>query len=1759
MSLWDDFTNVLKGAAKGVTGGLPGILGGAIKSAGSEVASAVGPTVISAAKAVAKPVAKAVGTSLSGTLQGITAAGYAPGAGPGGVIAKAGTQIGIANVLPKTGADLTAAAQNAMTDIVTEKTTTQVNRFDPMLAAGIVADQKVFSPFIKRPIGTVGLLADTTSPLYQDGQFGEGLQPSDIVAAYKRTEKVSLGQSLSKSLINPVLHLTGLSDTVKDKGLDLDSVDLWDDASIQKNFVDNPLGRYMSGLTDAVVGNVAIQAGVIGGLSAMKSLARAGGFTTTLKLSDAQSLANLEKLATDHIDGVATSAFGADVQRLAASKDINEILDILSPPVGNGYSSNPRLANLMKQTEDPQIVRDFLLADKGYGPAIERLISAKRSDDLWIMGDAGKELSGHIASTGQYPVYSIEQRQRIAAAFDDAVAKNPKHQEIYDAFFRDETIIGPVTPEMAARGIEPGQIDSVPRMAGNNYRPMEPLVGKDLYIAGRTKVSQIRTATVTRDYTNVGKITQQLVGRNGVATALIKFTTTKMPRGVVTNSGVRPMDAIEEINAHFDDIKAFQSGTSLIKISPTETVLASEYRKNFIGRYLEAQSDGQRGLILDELNKKLVQDVARTAGVTRMKDVDAFVDQAMLNINRYHGNLADEGFAMDPSNVRIKVDPETQRQLRNATPLLPVGQIEREIIAAAGGRLRKAGLTTGDALDAAFEAGNRAFAFTALVRPSYIGKNSILEPGLVSVMSLGAKAATDMFPTYAKSVFTDNANKVIKGINKAKNLSPVEKNRLIKDFKLMTDQYNEANQLLDAHVAEWVEFFANPNARSAATRADYSDIVKREMNAAERLIRSIEERINQAAPEFTKDAVKAPSLYNLVRRTEYLASLKDPSIGADIANARAAINQIAGDINTLAPDLVVINNAIKQQYDALEASIVNFAELHARKEALFSVSEGKLIKPKKQDTFTLVMPNGEKLDVPNFGNKQFLGAGYEAEIANTSTRQIELTGDKTFSQKVNMFNRKGPGDVTDITNPNYFDELSYVVNNYMRGDVLIDRILAGETRESLLANWANTRQARSYAQDFGKSDTEIVAIVDNAISYVNRYLPKGEAQALAARGEVNASELSRLLADDPTVLTPIHPMEITYSVPTSRAQNLMDTIDRATTAAWVKLATPENKIRYAWASTRYKDIATEKINALYAQGFEVTPSTVNGIRQAAVAQTIKELEQTFYAIRRPNRAQFLARTVLAFPTAAASGIYRYSRLAVKNPDRFAVLLNNYYSLYNTFGVDDNGNPVDDPRDATYFIVPGTKEMGINEGKGLRLPRSATSFLVNFAGPAYTVPLALGTIYNAFGRDAEKITKETINNTVGHLPGYSYEELFPFGINTNPANQAVSTFTPAWYRNAQKYFFGNEGMDDFRNSMTSEYKYQTILYEAGLGPKPTEASILKETRKKYGIKALWQFGSLIGSTPYIDNRPASIFQTLFNAKANEFAAQVDKDGNRLYTRSEAAQMAEDYLNLHVNLPKGTITSQLLNQKMTKKAFYTPASPETIARIWEDHADLAKSLEIKDPAFLGLLTADLPLGTDPQVRRFVDDPNRKLPGGTIPLNSIKNVAQLQNELEKSKLWKQYIEYKNVLDAAAKSGDYASYRSVPELVAELKRYGKQLASTNDNWAVEYDRAERGDDAVAWASAIKIVLNNDKYMDSVGKGSNFWEDARNLLTIRDSYAEVYAAAPTGSKKYITSAWQDYLAKSTKKFDPALANLIDIYFANDSLRATSIQLKENK
>lgn len=1945
MSLWDDFTKTLGSAVKEVSKGPTGWASDVLKAAAPVVAKPV-------VKYVGKPVAQQLSKTASGIMQGFGAAGWMPGGTQAGPVITAGANIAAGRLIAQTGVDLTGEAQAAMTGLLADSTAKRVQMYDPMLASAVAAEKYVFSPVIKRPIATAALVADPTSPLYDAGVYGKGFQWDDIRAAYNRSEDVSLGIALTKSLYNPLLHVTGLDEKVKEQGLDLDNVNLWNDADIKKNFTDNPLGRYMSGLTDAVVGNLAIQAGVTGALSASKMLASAAGFTNALKLNDAQSLVKAEKLITDHFtEGGTKSALGSDIERIAVSKDPNEIMDIMSK-----HSNNPYLPNLMLKTEDPLVVRDLWLADKAYGPAIERLTTLKMSDDMWIMSDAGKELYAQFVKTGRMPEFTFEQRKRISAAFDDAIVKNEKHQEIFDAFMRDERIIGPTTEQMATAGMNPGELDMVPRFFGKDYKPMEPIIGSSIYSKVRTRASELRTAAVNADFSKVGGMTQVIVGRKGAATALIKFVGGKMPRGVATNSGLRPLDVVEEINAHLDDLQLFRNGTTPIKVikdGQFATIPAAEYRRNFIAKYLSAQTDGDRGMILDELNATLIYDVARTHGVAQ-KYVEAFVEDATNNLKKFHNDLAVESYSMDPTGVRVQVDPNTQRQLRNATPLLPVGRIEADILRAKSNVVRKAGKKAADVTDFAYEFGNKAFSFTQLVRPSYIGKNSIIEPLLVSTLSHGSKVITDEFTSTIKNAIVNNKNRVLRAIEASSNLTSPAKRELAKDFELLAKEYNDSVELVENHIAEYSDYFIKVDGRSPQTKIENAARVKRDLNQAEKQLRDIEERIRDAAPEFTDAITKQPTLYGLARRVQYLENLaknspkftkkvelfpglqsykdggsgglvgsretvglvrvsalkdmpgnkisntegiealrksiregkgfatrdfqgkpfqdpimvvydnetglayigegnhrlraaieeglpyvpvrvvrgnkeemlnpayasrkpqqikngKEPkfvettgplagkpvgegyvppemhpsyvfdkkyivdkdeyvqtstivsSIGSDIANAKAAIVKAAGDINTLAPDLQAIDKLIAAEYAKLDAKILEFGKIHAERSKLFLVSEDRSVQYGSQRPFNAVMPNGEVVrGIPQFGDKNYLGTAYRSEVANTHTRQIELTGNKIFGQKVNMFNRRGPAEVTDITSPHYFDELAFVVNNYMKGDILVDQILSGATRAELLA-WGKTRQASSYALQFGKNKEDIVAIIDNQIAYVNRYLPSEKAQALVASGEVNGNQLASVLADRPQDLTPIHPLDVAYETKTPGTANFSETLDRLTAKAWTTLATPENKIRYAWASTEYKQRVTDKLAALQAQGYEVnSTSVINGIRQSSAAEVVQELEKTFYSIRRANRALFMARTVLAFPTASASGIYRYSRMALTNPARFGGFLNSYYGLYNSFGVDKYGNPVENVMDAQYFIIPGTKEMGLNAGKGIMLPARATNFAVNFAGPSYLVPITLGQVYARTPLKDGTVKKIVDESLIGRIPGYSYDELFPFGVETDIKKGVPAAFTPGWLPALRKYLQPNgDGSVDWTNSLLSEYQYQAALYDMKMGPEPTHDSVYKAAKNNFRTKFIWQFGSLVGTPAYVETKPMGVFQDFFNAKANAYKAMKNPDGSPVYSSTEAATLAETDLNTMLRLPKGTeFPVDRLNKKAFSKVTYIPRSQEAIDRIWTEHSGLAEKLASLDKGgtLVGLLTADLPAGTNPQAGRFLDDPNRTLPGGEFLNNRAKTIEQVDAQIEKSRYWKAYSELKNEYDEAAKKAGYASYRSVPELVDALRGYAAQLGEASPVWNAAYKKSLNGDNAVTQAIGLRTVLNDKKFMKQYGN-TQFWQHAKAFISYRDDYAKLYADAPVGSKTLVQEYWVNYLDKTRKDWDPALMNIIDRYFMNDNLASTNVKSKESK
>lgn len=1710
MSLWSGFTNTLKNVGKG-----------AVEFAGGLVSPILGAGASFGAASVARTKPEVA-----------AAAGLA-------------SQQAINNSLEKAGLGNT---QKSMAKVI-----------DPVLQVANKAEEYVFSPIIARPLSTINLLTDPTSPLYNTEKYRKGFQLSDVIDAYERTgdvyktingEKVlvqkgvSLGVSMLKSKINPLgMFESGILEM---GGIDVDNVDLWNPEDVKKNFEDNILGRFITGTNDFIIKNVAIQgAGTAAGALA-KSAALRAGLTTKFRVGDADAMPKWENLADEHIKFRETggtegslSVIGQDIEDLAASDNIIQITEIVKK-----HSLNPRLPDLIRDTKDPRMVRDFLLADKAYGPAVERLTAANMADDLWYAADATKQVQMDFLETGKVRTYTTEQRARWMQAFDDSIKKNPKSQEIFDAFLKEE-----INPETGVVSVEP-------RMFGKNYKPAEPIIGKKLYAKSRSRAMQLKTARLERDFSDVGGITQTVLGGRvgGPATVLMRQFGTYMPKGIVTHSGLRPLDGVDELMAVFDDAPLFTRGDKLITVDDLSAMTVSEYRRKIIDEFVSAKTDAARSELIDGLNTRLARTVAYSRGFYNNEIIDRFVEELMQNVRAVHGDLRQFGHSMDPTGVRISVDIKTQRQLNNATAMLPFGELDRMILRAARreknivrGTAENAAGRTKDSARYVFEMGNKAFSFAQLYRFSYIPKNSVMEPMLSATLAQGSEFVNAMATTASKRVIENGVNFVMRNIEKSKTIFPSAKKEVQRELKALSEQYNQAIIIRDQVYSQFEQFFKDVPGVSPRTKADWADIVKKDLRTAEKMVDNIEANLNRYTVEYGK-AIEVPSVYNLRRRIETLKAQKDPRFAADIANAEAALAKAVGDINTLAPELNVVTEQIAKAYDNIGEVLTKIGPKLKEKADLFSVAEARYAsKPVMADTVKRTLSNGQVIEFPSFTNENYLGRGYMSEIANTNTRTLEVLGNKATVAKINTIFRNSPNNITNVTDPLYFGELAYVVNNFMRGDVLIDQILAGASRPQLL-EWAMSGRGASYASNMGRSADEIVKIVDEAISYVNRYLPTAEAQRIAAAGTVKETDLARALADKLDQMVPIQPLEVPYGKPTNPARQLVAATDTLTSAAFRQLGKPENLIREVWGTLEHASRTVAKAEMLIAQGQEVSLSTLLAMRQAAAAEIVADVSKVFYTIPRQNRALYIARTAITFPNAMASGIYRYTGFAAKQPKRVAGFLNSYYSLYNSYGVDKYGNPVDNPMDAEYLLVPGTKEMGFNKGKGIILSARATNFIANLPGPSWLVPVSVSQFVGD-KPDTNEELKKLVNKTIGKIPGYSFDDLFPFGVETSGVKQLQKTFTPAWAKNLKTALSKDMTDEMWVDSLISESNRQWILYEMGDGPKPTDESVMKGTQSIYLRKFRTQFFSLLGSAQYVETKPDSIFTDYYSMLVNKYKAQKDPTTKKLYSDTKAYELAQKEFQSRMALPGAEFPiDRLFVSSQEKRAYITP-SAKAYSRVWDEFSGLAKELEGVNPIIVGLLTADLPKEYSPQVNKFLNDPNTTLPGGTVLNSQLKTPQMVEDELTKSRYWKAYSEYKDQLNTAAKEAGYSSYRSVPELVDALRKYATEtLKAGSEVWFAEYKQnITKGD--LAWANAYGLtkITQNKEFMNKFGN-TQFWVHAKAFTEYRNSVVKAYKDAPTGTKNQVKEQWLAYLESSLDLWDPVMQNIINRYFQNDSL-----------
>lgn len=1656
---------------------------------------------------------------------------------------------GIPQANPETEGQLRATVQNALRGLQDKSITVAEKSTDVLLGAAVALNNNVISPYMTRPVSTLGLLTDTTSPLYKQGQYEKGFQLSDIKSAYERSKKVSLGQALTKSEFVPMVK--PVSEMVLSLGgIKINDVDLWNDENIQKNFVDNSVGKWFTGAIDFTVGNLAVGGGfgVVGKLGKL-------GLKTTGVIAKEKTVAQLSEdinagLSYANNAGGRQTVSATHMMAIADTQELGKIDDIVKI-----YSNNERLTPILANVKDPAIVRDIILGDKGDAQALSRLAETN-ADDLFEMGDVAQKIKVDYIKTGNILNPEGPAVERLSKAFDQAIAKDARMEKLRDAFFDNSDQL---------RGL--GKLD---------YFPAEPRIGTGAYIKAETALREGKALARTGELkgkgflgadfgrfgaNEMGEILSLKVGsRVGAPTVnFIKFSNTVgklKPLRFVTFSGMRPGDGRIELNAFLDSIPTFKDGNAQIRVTPSEFKKTSDLRKELEDSYLKAITPEERFEALSKIDETIGKVVGYNNGHYKEVEINAQVAQ-MLNNTRTNKRVFEKnGYSFNADGTMNRTDIQTTSQMAESYLFTPWDLIEKQF-----NDIYKTGVSRGltvtkNEASRYYEGLTRLWSFNALARPMFIPKNSLFEPMVSSYLLLGGKTTRSI----AKST-TVNAtknisnwsrqnlsNKVqnraeIKAINKA----VVEKQKSISLLQAIRDEYSTGlDDLLSGKV-------------SPAAKEQNFKKLSTTLKSVNKALDDAEADIIDMTASYgaLKEAANAPSLE---RRLSYIEKTATPAtlkkIKPQIDAAKSGLKTYRTLISNMAVNGKIIKEAevkLTKAYDDIDNAIVQSADLSIEQAKVFGRSkEFKKRYYGKKDNYRMF--NGQYVKVTSFfddvdGNN--FSKAIRAEVDNTITSEQTILGELSIGARSEVIASKVPNMPIDITSPIYYNQLEYVTNRLIRNDNLMKLILSNPSTATL-KKWATSQEGRLYVKQFGiYDDADAIAYVKDKYAFVNRTIPSKEAQAILVQREIKATELQELLA--PALredrLFPIAPADWGYAEEAmfgaNKAAAVESYFNRFTKNVFKTLNKPENPIR----ETVFDEVAmtklTEKAQYLVNQGIDVkiNGSQWNALKQAASREALQEVEKTFYTVRRQNNVLYALRGIMAFPNAAFNAVYRYGRLAANNPTRALGFTFNYGRTFETFAVDKNGNPTEDINRMSYLVLPGSKELGLGS-EGVQLNAKSLGFLLNAPSPSFITSISTAKIFENWPTAEDYASGKKGPEKFRKVFAWAYAGAFPYG----PQDVAYKSFIPSWANSAYNAFMTPMGKQDFLSSVNSVYRYHKILFDMGIETTPmSEEQAIKEAQGLWILKTLGSFVSPVGVPTKVNTNPASLIDNLYTNL-------VSKYQNQGKTREEAKTLAGDEL-------LATVGPDLVLENVTFKDYNKniPGLIPTVegySRIFKDNNDLVKQLaQIKDGdvSLVGLLGADIEYKIEDRnlaISKIFNDPNLKLPGTSKLVNDIRlTPAEEDIQRQKSILWDRYIAVKDAL--AAKITDGKSWRSHPEMQDYLSMLaGTVFRDESQEWYDEYMGGVRGDNSYNYARALKLITDNKDFMDKNGS-SQYWQDVRMFVTLRTQVANLYKSFQDGDsrKSQLKEAYLTYLDKNISAFHPKLQTMIKIYFDNDTLK----------
>lgn len=1623
---------------------------------------------------------------------------------------------------------------------------------------------------ISRPVSTIGQAFNWSNPLYRDG-----VQIEDFMQMWEASEYISPGRQLVTNLG------TGIGTVGSALGIDpiAGNTD-WNQFSFSGDYDPYALGaagteKLWDDSVLGTIGSTSLDAtyqifGVGKGLGvAGKALSKTAGVNRNVEgLRDLRKLAgNWQQhqawRATAGAEGKRT-VYGTHIEDLALTDDPWKIYN---NPLVEGSSKRVEMADLISKTQDPNLVDILVRADHGDAQAVAALFQ-QAPDYVWKLTDMNSAIRSKFLDGGDW-VPDAATAQRMKKAFDALVDRDEFARRTRDMLMSEESGMLQI-------------LDGGGSLTVNNVRTaMRGPAGT------MEKWARDRAAAVRAGEGLEGSFVSRRLGGLGTgkpSTVVLQWLGGRKPTHLVSLSGTRPNDIVDELFAYAGSGKQFR-GTRKFNVLMdlgdgnkrwVETNGVA-WRTDAFQRLSEAQgARGQIGALetMRELEEELASAIFYKY-VPDSKRATALIQKLRERKETSVASAAERGYFYDETGDMVQLTPQTQRQLADNYSLIPLRELqrmaarEREHLTA-----YNAAINTGEAADRAFEFVQRVWRTSVLFKPGYSVKNAIAEPLLASILAHGSILTEEGLFATGKN-FAKNMDNRFKGmaywVSDRVNFPGSQRSLSRQVDKLHYARHHAQLRLNDA-VTE-LESLRAGISHTPSQAAKWGKVVENEVRQAGKILDTVEARLRQVDPDFLKagDVQTIPQIMERVKTFENisanpgtyaaqarvrikqirddaakrtnptlrageqaeidaldsLASLADrvatgkADIAADVQRARAALTETTRRYNSPVRDPSVDIDKIASEIAKIDAKLGVKTEALGRAGRLRENARERFLSGQGVNHITV---NGKKVESPGmYFEGDYSSAGWRVDSSAGYTTQMTLDPAGYVSAHRARSGRTG----AEAVYPNqrgYWEEYAHIANQQFRGDPLFTRIMRGDDLTSLRKWLTEDLEGRRWASKMEVDPAGINGFLAEKIRQTDQYFPDEGFRNALLDHEVTASELRAAMGGRGD-LTPVHAGEFEFV----READIRKGLSRALDKIWRLIATtPEDRVaRMPFANRQFQRNVQSDVQLLVDQGVPLSVDTINAVRRNAKIRALRETEQTFYTIRRYSNPVYAMKYVMGFPGAYFNSLYRFARLGVLNPGRATVAANAWTSVYKTIGVDNEGNPVgDDWKKATGIVleVPESMRKAI-PSENIRISTGSWEFFGGMPSGSWLVGMAANTLVQ-HKPDMNKWLKETLGEK-------AYNVIFPFGRPTsdgkfNVLGVDVTGVVPSWVNEIYKALQSQD--EDHVQAAVQLYQYQLAEWDRNgrVGPKPRPEDAERQAVDFFKIRFLTKF--LV---------PGGIMMQ----PEGEYMRDKWREVTDRYPNDYAKQR-EAFLTENGEWAHWFTTS---SSKYQGPSFATQDTYKTL----QDHSSLAidiLQLDHEDPDLVSILTADVTDDFDVSVYNWMS--SNTLPGGSDPIRSKLSPAEFEAKAQEAAGWQEYTSSKAVLQATMEQYGYRSLQAEGKsawLYAQWDQYKQELARRYPAWGMNYQKYD-GLKAKRTVEALSMAANNESYRAS-RPTSRMWTAVDRYLANRQIAVDAMALARDSEERAaISEQWRDFVEMEIVPTSGQFGYIYSRWLDNDDL-----------